>query len=123
VSGTFNTRAVIAVLLAGVAGTIVNAAAVALVVSADLWTLALVPGRYVVAVALCLALPVLARQVDRLWFIVIGTVWLAVAPTVLAKLLFGVEAPWLTVLGFNVVYAIAAMVVYGLIAKTRAKEA
>lgn len=122
-TATFNTRAVIALILAGVAGTVLNAAAVALVVSPDLWTLALVPGRYLVAVALCLVLPVLARYVDRIWFVVIGIVWLAVAPTILAKLVFGVDAPWPTVLGFNVVYAIAAMVVYGLIAKTRAQQA
>jgi hypothetical protein len=37
---------------------------------------------------------------------------LTVIPSILAKLVFGADAPWLFVLGVNAVYAIAAWVVY-----------
>ena len=109
-------RSLIAVVVAGIVGTLVNTIAVALVVSPDRLALALVPGRYAVAIALCLALPLLARKVGGLKFFAIGTVWLTVAASVLAKLVFGVGAPWTMVLGFNLVYAIAAMATYHLIA-------
>lgn len=112
----FNTRVLIAVVVAGVTGTLLNAVAVAIAVSPDRLALALVPGRYAVAIALCLALPLLSRQVDRLWFFIIGVLWLTVAPSLAAKLIFGVAAPWLMVLGFNLSYAIAAIVAYHLIA-------
>jgi hypothetical protein len=122
VTGIFNARALIALVLAGVAGTVLNAAAIALFIALDLWTLALVPGRYAVAIALCLALPLLASQVSRLWFAIIGAVWLTVAASVLAKLVFGAGAPWLTVLALNLVYAVGALVVYALIARSWGKE-
>ncbi len=112
----FNTRVLIAVVAAGVVGTLVNTAALALVVSPDRLALALVPGRYVVAIALCLALPFLARKVGGLGFFAIGILWLTVAASVLAKLVFGVGAPWMMVLGFNFVYAVAAIAIYHLIA-------
>lgn len=111
----FTTRALMGVVVAGVVGTLVNTVAVALVVSPDRLALALVPGRYAVAIALCLALPLLARKVGGLGFFAIGILWLTVAASVLAKFVFGVGAPWAMVLGFNFVYAIAALAAYHLV--------
>ena len=111
----FNTRVLIAVVVAAITGTLFNAAAVAIAVSPDRLALALVPGRYLVAIALCLALPFLSRQFDRPWFFIIGILWLTVAASVVAKLVFGVGAPWPMVLGFNLVYAVAAIAAYHLI--------
>ncbi len=112
----FTRRTLLAVVAAGVVGTLANTVALALVVSSDRLALALVPGRYAVAIALCLALPLLARTVGGPWFFVIGIVWLTVAASVLAKLVFGVGAAWAMVLGFNLVYAIAAIATYHVIA-------
>lgn len=112
----FATRALIAVVIAGIVGTLVNTIAVALVVSADRLALALVPGRYAVAIALCLVLPLLARKLGGVGFFAIGALWLTAAASVFAKLVFGVGAPWAMVLGFNFVYAIAALLTYHFIA-------
>lgn len=111
----FSTRVLTAVVVAAIAGTLFNAVAVAIAVSPDRLALALVPGRYIVAIVLCLALPLLSREFDRLWFFVIGIFWLTVAASVVAKLVFGVGAPWSMVLGFNLVYAVAAIIVYHLV--------
>lgn len=99
-----------------------NAAAVAIAVSLDRLALALVPGRYIVAIALCFALPFLSRQFDRLWFFIIGILWLSVAASIVAKFVFSVTAPWSMVLGFNLVYAIAAIVVYHLLTAKLVKQ-
>lgn len=117
----FTARALIAVVAAGVVGTLVNTVAVALVVSPDRLALALVPGRYAVAIAPCLALPLLARKVGGPGFFAIGALWLTVAASVLAKFVFGVGALWGMVLGFNLVYAIAAIAAYHVIAVKLAK--
>lgn len=118
-----NARDVFAVILAGVAGTLTNTLALAIVLGADRWSLALVAGRYVVAVVLCLALPILARAVRQPWFWIAGLTWLTILASVLAKLVFGVDAAWPTVLGFNFSYALAAMLVYWVIAGRRANAA
>jgi hypothetical protein len=44
---------------------------------------------------------------------------LTVIPSLLAKLVFGVGAPWLFVLGVNAVYALAAWATYLAIARPR----
>ncbi len=88
----FNTRVLIAVVVAAITGTLFNAAAVAIAVSPDRLALALVPGRYLVAIALCLALPFLSRQFDRPWFFIIGILWLTVAASVVAKLVHATES-------------------------------
>jgi len=117
----FTARDLIAVIVAGIVGTLVNTVTLALVISPDRLALGLVPGRYAVAIVLCLALPLLARKVGGLGFFSIGTLWLTVAASVLAKMVFGVGAPWAMVLGFNLVYAIAAMAAYHVITIKLAK--
>jgi len=112
----FTTRVLIAVIVAGIVGTLANTFALALVASPDRMALALVPGRYAVAIALCVALPFLVRKIGGIGFFTIGILWLTVAASVLAKLVFGVGAPWIMVLGFNLIYAVAAIAAYQFIA-------
>lgn len=106
----------VAVVLAGIVGTLANAAALAVVIAPERLGLALVPGRYAVAIILCIALPFLARWLPRPWFWGAAIVWLTAASSMLAKFVFGVATPWGTVLGFNFVYALAALITYCLVA-------
>lgn len=120
---TFTLRTAVAVALAGIVGTLLNAVAVAIVITPERIALALVPGRYVVAILLCLPLPLLLAGLQRPWFVVLGTLWLTVAASGLAKLVFSVAAPWPTVLGFNLIYAIGAVTTYWIIAGRGANRA
>ena len=111
----------LAIVLAGLVGTLLNAAAVAIFVSPDRLALALLPGRYLVAILLCLPLPLLISRVRGAAFLIFGTLWLTLAASVLAKFLFGVGAPWPMVLGFNLVYAIGAIVTYRIVSAGSAR--
>lgn len=111
-------RTALAVLTAGVAGTLANAAAAALIVSPALWILVRAPGRYAVATALALALPVIYRLRPGAWGALAALVFLTVAPTLLNKLAFGSLAAWHVVLALNFVYALTALVTYRLVAGT-----
>ncbi len=106
----------VAVLAAGTAGTLANAAAAAIAVDADLIRFALVPGRYAVAILVTAALPLLFRLPGRWIPVVAGLCWLTVVPSLLAKLAFGAGAPWPIVLGLNGVFAVAALLTYRLTA-------
>ncbi len=112
-----------AVVIAGIAGTIANGVAVALIVAPARIDLLLVPGRYGVAILVAAALPFLFRWLSG------GATWisallvLTVAPSLLAKLVFGAGAPWSLVLGLNAVYAVAAIATYGLATKVATRHA
>lgn len=116
-SGTL--RIALAVVAAGVVGTIANAVARALIVGADQLSLLLVPGRYGVAIAVCAALPFLDRYLRRGWFWIVAAAVLAITPSLLAKFVFGAQAGWPTVLAYNLVYALAAIVTYRALARPR----
>ena len=103
---------VIPVLVAGVAGTIVNAIAAAIVVAPASIRLALVPGRYAVAALLPLIFSSLQQPIST----VLGLVVLTIVPSLLAKLVFSVRSPWSIVLLLNAVYALVALVVYAITA-------
>jgi hypothetical protein len=53
---------------------------------------------------------------------VVALAALTVIPSILAKLVFGVGAPWLFVLGVNAIYAVAAWATYLAIARPRAES-
>lgn len=112
----------LAVVVAGVVGTLVNAAALAAVLDPARLGLALVPGRHLVAVAVCAALPLLRRRLRPPWFWAAAALWLTLAPSLLAKLVFAAQAGWEQVLIFNFVFALAALVTYWLIAPRRAGQ-
>ena len=105
-------REVAAVLLAAIIGTAINALAVALVVSFDRLALAYDPGRYGVALLLCLTLPVFARAVSARVFYPTGIAVLTIGASLLAKLVFAAPAPWIMVIAFNLVFAVAAVLTY-----------
>ena len=107
---------ILAVIVAGVAGTLANALAVAAFVNPELIRLALVPGRYGVAVAVALAIPLclwLVRGRAAPWA---ALALLTVIPSLLAKFVFGAGAPWHLVLALNAVYGFAALVAYRMVA-------
>jgi len=112
-------RHIAAIVAAGIAGTLANAAAAALLIDGTLIRLALVPGRYAIAILVASVLPFILARTGVRPAAAIGFVILAVAPSLLAKLVFGAGAPWPTVLGLNAVYAIAAVAVYLSLARTR----
>ena len=109
-------RLIVAAVMAGIAGTVVNAFAVAAIVSADKLSLALVPGRYAVGIALCLVLPLLHSVLSSPMFYASTVAYLTLGASLLAKLVFLAAAPWSAVLGFNLVYALAALAVFRAIA-------
>jgi hypothetical protein len=108
-------RRIVAVVLAGVAGTIANSVVVAALTPNPFVPLAVSPGRNAVAIAVAVLLPVIYAVTSGVAAAVIALVALTVIPSILAKLVFGIGAPWPFVLGVNAVYAIAAWAVYGAI--------
>ena len=116
----FSIRNLIAVVLAGVAGTIANSIAVSALMEAPLIGLILSPGREAVAILVALLLiPIFARM--RRWQPwIVGILTLTVVPSVLAKTVFAVTAPWLLVLGVNAIYAVVATVVFTLVVRGKA---
>jgi len=103
---------IVAVIVAGVAGTIANSVVVAALTPNPFVPLAVSPGRNAVAIAVAVLLPVIFAVNSGVAAAVIALVALTVIPSILAKLVFGVGAPWSFVLGVNAVYAIAAWAVY-----------
>jgi hypothetical protein len=105
-------RRIVAVIVAGVAGTIANSVVVAALTPNPFVPLAVSPGRNAVAIAVAVLLPVIYAATSGVAAAVIALVALTVIPSILAKLVFGIGAPWPFVLGVNAVYAIAAWAVY-----------
>jgi hypothetical protein len=103
-------------VLAGVVGTIANALAAAIVVSPASIRLALVPGRYTVAIVVAASLPFILSLVRRPISPMLGLVVLTVIPSMLAKLVFSARAPWSIVLLLNAVYALVTLAVYAFVA-------
>lgn len=111
-----NFRTVLAVVVAGVAGTLANALAAAALVNPGLWVLALAPGRYAVAILLMVAVPLIYRLVPGLWGTVLAVAFLTIAPSLLAKLALGALTAWPVVLTLNFVYALMALAAYRVVA-------
>jgi hypothetical protein len=115
-------RTVLAVGLAGVAGTLANALAAVVFVSPGLWVLAAAPGRYAVAILLAVAVPAIYALLPGAWGAAAALAFLTLAPSLLAKLVLGTFAAWPVVLALNFVYALAALVTYRLVLGNRAAE-
>ena len=110
-------RIMIAVVFAGVIGTLANSAVVAALTPNAFASLALSPGRLTVAVVVAALLPPAFTLMSRWPAVVTSVVLLTVLPSLLAKTVFGVGAPWDFVLMVNSVYAVAAILAYAFIAK------
>ena len=115
-------RRIVAVILAGVAGTIANSVVVAALTPNPFVPLAVSPGRNAVAIAVAVLLPVIHAVTSGVAAAVLALVALTVIPSILAKLVFGVAAPWSFVLGVNAVYAIAAWALYAAIMRVGASR-
>ena len=113
-------RLVVAVVVAGIFGTIANSIIVAALTPNAFVPLAVSPGRNAVAIAVAVLLPVIYTAMSGIAAAVVALAALTVIPSILAKLVFGVGAPWLFVLGVNAVYAVAAWATYLAIARPRA---
>jgi hypothetical protein len=111
-------RLIVAVIVAGFVGTIANSAAVAALTPKGFEALALSPGRNGIAIAVAVLLPVIYSMTSGAAAATIAIVALTVIPSLLAKFVFGIGAPWPFVLGVNAVYAIAAWALYCAIART-----
>ena len=114
-------RIVVAVVLAGIVGTIANSIVVSALTANAFLPLAISPGRNAVAIIVAALLPVIYVNLAGATAAVVAIVALTVIPSLLAKLVFGVGAPWLWVFAFNAVYAIAAWAIY--MAMVRASSA
>ncbi|HEX6142801.1 MAG TPA: hypothetical protein VFZ01_08795 [Geminicoccaceae bacterium] len=105
-------RVILAVVVAGIAGTLANSVVVAALTPNEFVPLALSPGRNAVAILVAGLLPLIYARSAGATAAVIAIVALDVIPSVLAKTVFGVGAPWPFVLAVNAVYAVAAWAVY-----------
>jgi hypothetical protein len=110
-------RLILAVIVAGVAGTVANSVIVAALTPNEFIPLAVSPGRNAVAIAVAALLPVIYAMTSGGVAAVIALAALTVIPSLLAKLVFGIGAPWPFVLGVNAVYAVVAWAVYLAIAR------
>ena len=109
--------AVVGVVVGGIAGTIANSIVVAALTPNGFLPLALSPGRNAVAIAVAVLLPVIYAGMSGVGAAITAIAALTVIPSILAKFVFGIGAPWPFVLGVNAVYAIAAWAVYLAIAR------
>ncbi len=107
---------IIPVVLAGVAGTLANAVAAAILVSPASIKLALVPGRYGVAIVVAGALPFIFAMAQQPISSMLAFVVLTVVPSLLSKLVFFAPRPWSIVFLLNAVYALVSLAVYAIAA-------
>jgi hypothetical protein len=109
-------RTILAVLVAGVAGELANALAIALAFpDQSFFDLAASPGRVAVAVAVAALLPVIGTKFAHGPRVLLSIFALTVIPSVLAKLVFGAGADWGVVLGLNAIYAGVALLAFRLV--------
>jgi hypothetical protein len=107
-------RLILAVI---VVGTVANSAIAAAWTPNEFMPLVTSPGRNAVAIAVAGLLPVIYAVASGAVAAITGVAALTVIPSLLAKLVFGIGAPWPFVLGVNAVYATAAWAVYCAIAR------
>ncbi|WP_340116049.1 hypothetical protein [Pelagibius sp. 7325] len=112
-------RTVLAVVLAGAAGVLANAAAAALFVNPMLWQLAGTPNRYLIGIALAVLVPLLYRVRPGAWGAGVALLLLTLLPSLATKLALGAVIAWPTLLALNFTYALAVLVVYRVVAGTR----
>ena len=105
-------RLILAVIVAGIVGTVANSVFVAALTPNEFIPLATSPGRNAVAILVAALLPVIYAWASGTVAAIFAVAALTIIPSVLAKLVFGVGASWPFVIGVNAVYAVAAWAVY-----------
>ncbi|RYH02266.1 hypothetical protein EU805_10470 [Salipiger sp. IMCC34102] len=105
-------RCFVVAILAGIVGTIANSIAINIMAGAEVMPLILSFGRNAVAILIALLLiPIFGRRPGVVPF-VLGVAVLTLLPSLLAKFVFGAEAPWGFVLWVNFIYALVATIIY-----------
>lgn len=105
-------RLTLAVIAAGIAGTIANAVAAALAIGPDMLNFIYVPGRYLVAIAVAALLPLLYTSIGGLIGWALSFIALTVIPSAILILYLGKAVPWSLALALNAVYALTAIAIY-----------
>ena len=105
-------RNIIVAIIAGIVGTIANSILINILAGADVMPLILSFGRNFVAILVAFLLIPLFRGDNGVVAFVVGVVLLTIIPSLLAKYVFGADAPWNFVLLVNALYAVTATVIY-----------
>ena len=105
-------RNLVAAVLGGIVGTLVNSIAVAAALGVPFLPLLLNPGRHAGAIVFAFLLPPIFAWSSNAPAWLGAVVALTAIPTLLAKAAFGVELSWGAVLVFNLVYAVGAVLVF-----------
>jgi len=105
-------KMIIAVIIAGVAGTIANAVAASIIIAPEKINFLYVPNRYLIAIAIAALLPFLYTYIGGAVGWALSLIALILVPSLIAKLVLGAGAPWGLVLGLNGIYAITAIAIY-----------
>ena len=105
-------KILIAVVIAGIAGTIANALAASVAIAPVKINFLYVPGRYLVAIAVAALLPLLYTRIGGMAGWATSIIALTLIPSLVAKLALGAAAPWGLVLALNAIYALTAIAIY-----------
>jgi hypothetical protein len=108
-------RTAVCVAAAGVAGTLLNAVAAAVVVAPSRIALAGEPGRYGVAILVAALLPLLRIGGPAWRRLAAALAVLTLVPSMLAEWVFQATAPWPLVMILNAVYAAGAVAAFSLL--------
>jgi len=101
----------------GIGGLLLQSAAVAAIVGVPYMVLITTWGRYVVAIALVALFCAFYKTLTRSQALVASLVAGAVIPAMLARFAFGSGAPWLTLLAFNLLFSVIALVIFRTISR------
>ncbi|MCF6199357.1 MAG: hypothetical protein L3J67_08175 [Hyphomicrobiaceae bacterium] len=112
-------RILIAVLLAGIVGTVVNAFAASIIVGPAKLDFLYVSNRYLIAIGVTVLLPLLNLFLSGHVWRLVSLAALILVPSLIAKQVLGVGAPWTMVLMLNGFYALAALVTYQILSGKR----
>ena len=110
----------IGIFTGGVGDLLLQSAAVAAIVGAPYTVLITTWGRYVVAIALVALFCAFYKTLTQTQALVASLVAGSMIPAMLARFAFGSGAPWLTLLGFNLLFSVIALVIFRMISRNAA---
>lgn len=115
-------RTVLALVLAGIAGSFAYALAAALFVDGELVLLATNPKFHLVGIFFVLPAPVVYRFLPGAWGAALALLLMTLLPALASKLGGETMLAWHVLLALTFVYALTALVVYRLVAGPRRKS-